>query len=137
MNDTRKRRLRDASRGPATLISEGCKIIGKLEGSGDFMISGEIDGDSDLAGTVTLTPKGSWTGTLQAAAVIIAGRVDGNIISSGHIEIGNTANIDGTVTGGTIAVAAGAVVQGRMNTTVASAPVKFVEKRGSSEPPAK
>ncbi|MBT8099682.1 MAG: polymer-forming cytoskeletal protein, partial [Gammaproteobacteria bacterium] len=109
MNESKKRRLRDANRGPATLISEGCKFIGKLEGNGDFMISGEIDGDSDLSGTVTLTRKGSWTGTLKAAAVIIAGRVEGNIVSSGHVEIGNTANIDGTVTGGTIAVAAGAV----------------------------
>ncbi|MGB5247211.1 MAG: polymer-forming cytoskeletal protein [Woeseia sp.] len=130
MNEPKKRRLRDASGGPATLISEGCKITGKLEGSGDFMISGEIDGDSDLAGTVTLTRKGAWTGTLKAGAVVIAGRVKGNVVSTGHIEIGDTANIDGTVTGSTIAVAAGAIVQGRMSTTVAKAPVEFIEKRG-------
>ncbi|MGB5580170.1 MAG: polymer-forming cytoskeletal protein, partial [Woeseia sp.] len=59
-----------------------------------------------------------------------AGRVKGNVVSTGHIEIGDTANIDGTVTGSTIAVAAGAIVQGRMSTTVAKAPVEFIEKRG-------
>jgi cytoskeletal protein CcmA (bactofilin family) len=125
--------LRDRSGGPATLISEGCKITGTLEGSGDFMISGAIHGDSDLSGTVTLTRNGSWVGTLKAAAVVIAGRVEGNVISTGPIEIGQTANIEGTVTGGAIAVAAGAVVQGTMKTTVARLPVEFVEKRGEDE----
>ncbi|MGB5345567.1 MAG: polymer-forming cytoskeletal protein [Woeseia sp.] len=129
MNEPKRRRLRDGGGGPATLISEGCKITGTLEGSGDFMISGEIHGDSDLSGTVTLTRQGSWVGTLKAAGVIIAGRVEGNVVSDGQIEIGRTANIDGTVTGGAIAVAAGAVVQGTMSTTAARAPVEFVEKR--------
>lgn len=131
MDEHKQRRLRDSSGGPATLISEGCKITGTLEGTGDFMISGDIHGDSDLSGTVTLTRKGSWTGTLKAAAVIIAGRVDGNVISDGRIEIGETANIEGTVTGGAIAVAAGAIVQGSMNTTHTKAPVEFVEKRSA------
>lgn len=132
MNESKLRRLRDTSSGPATLISEGCKITGMLEGSGDFMISGEIHGDSDLAGTVTITPKGSWNGTLKAAAVIVTGRVEGDIVSEGHIEIGNTANVNGTVTGNTIAVAEGAVMQGSMTTTGAKAPVEFVEKRRDS-----
>lgn len=129
MNESRLRRLRDISSGPATLISEDCKITGVLAGSGNFMISGEIHGDCDLTGTVTLTRKGFWKGTLKAAAIVIAGRVEGDVISAGRIEIGNTANIDGTVTGAEIAVAAGAVVQGTMSTTVANAPVKFIEKR--------
>lgn len=129
MNESRLRRLRDASSGPATLISEGCKISGTLAGRGDFMISGEIHGDCDLAGTVTITRQGFWKGTLKAAAVIIAGRVEGDIVSDGHVEIGNTANVNGTVTGDTIAVAEGAVMQGTMTTTGAKAPVAFVEKR--------
>lgn len=129
MSDTKKRRLRDQSRGPATLISEGCRITGTLEGSGDFMISGEIHGDCDLSGTVTLTPKGSWKGTLKAGAVILAGSVEGDVVSSGRIEISDTARITGTVTGEAIAVAEGAVVQGTMQTTSSKGPTGFVEKR--------
>lgn len=132
MSNSKLRRLRDTSSGPATLISEGCKISGTLEGNGDFMISGEIHGESDLAGTVTITQKGYWKGTLKAAAVIIAGRVEGDVVSDGHIEIGETANVNGTVTGDAIAVAAGAVMQGTMKTTGAKPPVEFVEKRGKS-----
>lgn len=132
MNTKQLRRLRDRSAGPASLISEGSKITGELSGNGDFMISGEVEGDCDLSGTVTLTRKGFWKGRLKAGAVIIAGRVDGDVICDGHIEISNTANISGTVTGGAIAVAEGAVVQGTMKTTAAEKPVEFVEKREDS-----
>lgn len=131
MNDKKQRRLRDQRGGPATLISEGCRVIGTLEGSGDFMISGEVHGDCDLSGTVTLTRQGSWKGTLKAAAVIVAGTVEGDVVSDGRIEIGDTARISGTVTGEAIAVAEGAVVQGTMQTTGTKAPTGFIEKRDS------
>lgn len=129
MTESRQRRLRDKSTGPATLISEGCKITGKLSGKGDFMISGEVEGDSDIGGTVTLTRHGVWKGKLRAAAVIVAGTVEGDVIAGGHVEIGSTANISGTVTGEAIAVAEGAIVQGTMQTSGSREPQEFIEKR--------
>jgi cytoskeletal protein CcmA (bactofilin family) len=129
MNDSQSRRLRDRSAGPATLISEGCKISGLITGNGDFQISGEIDGDCDLEGTVTLAKNGVWSGTIKAGNVIIAGHVEGDIIASGRIEITETAKISGTVSGEAIAVAEGAVVEGVMQTTGRSDPQEFIEKR--------
>lgn len=129
MNNSQSRRLRDRSTGPATLISEGCKISGLITGNSDFQISGEIDGDCDLEGTVTLTKNGVWTGIIKAGNVIIAGQVEGDIIASGMIEITKTARICGTVSGEAIAVAEGAVVEGVMKTTGRSEPQEFVEKR--------
>ncbi|MEX0975570.1 MAG: polymer-forming cytoskeletal protein [Woeseia sp.] len=133
MNQLLKRRLRDRTSGPATLISEGCKITGTLSGSGDFMISGEVEGDCDLSGSVSITRQGIWKGKLKARSVIIAGTVDGDIEANGRVEIGNTARITGTVSGEAIAVAEGAVVEGSMKTTGRAAPIEFIEKRGSSE----
>ncbi len=129
MNDSRLRRLRDRSSGVATLISEGCKISGLITGSGDFLINGEIDGDCDLAGTVTLARNGLWKGTLKAGNVVVAGHVEGDIVSAGNVEITDTAQISGTVTAKAIAVAEGAVVEGVMKTTGPSDPVEFAEKR--------
>jgi cytoskeletal protein CcmA (bactofilin family) len=131
MNDSNSRRLRDRSSGPATLISEGCKISGVITGDGDFLISGEIEGDCDLGGTVTLTRSGLWNGTIKAGNVIIAGQVDGDIVAAGKVEITDTARITGTVSGEAIAVAEGAVVEGVMRTTGRSEPLEFVEKRDS------
>ena len=129
MNDSLSRRVRDRATGPATLISDGCKISGTISGACDFQISGEIDGDCDLEGTVTLAREGSWTGTIRAGNVIVAGRVEGDIVASGHVEITASARIVGTVSGEAIAVAEGAVVEGVMKTIGNAAPKEFVEKR--------
>lgn len=129
MSETKQRRIRDQRRGPASLISEGCRITGTLSGNGDFMISGEVHGDCDLEGGVTLTSLGFWKGTLKAGAVVVAGRVEGDVVSAGRIEIGDTARITGTVTGAAIAVAEGAVVEGTMQTTGNREPTEFIEKR--------
>ena len=129
MNDSRMRRLRDRTSGSATLVNEGCKISGLITGSGDFLINGEIDGDCDLGGTVTLARDGFWKGTIRAGNVIVSGRVDGDIVAKGRVEITDTARITGTVSGEAIAVAEGAVVEGVMKTTGPAGPLEFVEKR--------
>ena len=129
MTESRLRRLRDKKTGAATLINEGCKITGLVSGQGDFLINGEVEGDCDVQGTVTLAENGFWSGTIKADAVIVSGRVDGEIVAAGNVEITASARISGTVTGEAIAVAEGAVVDGVMQTTVQDEPTEFVEKR--------
>lgn len=129
MSDSNKRRLRDAASGPGTLISQGCKVEGMLRGAGNFMINGEVDGECDVDGSVTLAEGGHWKGVIRATSVIVAGSIEGDIIAAGPVEIGDTARISGTVTGEAIAVAEGAVVEGVMKTTGPAEPLEFVEKR--------
>jgi cytoskeletal protein CcmA (bactofilin family) len=129
MNESRFRRVRDRSSGPATLINEGCRITGQISGTGDFLVNGEVEGECDLHGTLTLAKSGRWTGTVRADNVIIAGHLDGDIEAAGKVEITDTARISGTVVGEAIAVAEGAVVEGVMKTTGKSGPTEFVEKR--------
>ena len=133
MNESRLRRLRDRSSGAATLISEGCKITGTINGNCDFQVNGEIDGDCDIDSTITLAKGGLWSGTIRAGNVIIAGHVEGDIIADGRVEITDTARITGTVSGEAIAVADGAVVEGIMKTTGQPEPTEFVEKRQSDK----
>jgi len=129
MNDKPLRRLRDRQSGPATLINEGCRIDGSITGHGNLLINGEVDGDCDVEGTVTLAERGQWKGTLKAGNVIIAGCVEGDIVAAGKVEITDTARISGTVAGEAIAVAEGAIVEGVMKTTSREEPFEFVEKR--------
>ena len=131
MNDAKNRRLRDKSSGAATLINDGCKISGVITGSGDFLINGEVDGDCDISGTITLAHNGRWQGTIKADDIIIAGQVDGDIIAIGKVEITNSAKISGTVTAEAIAVAEGAIVEGVMKTTGNEELLNFTEKRNS------
>ena len=121
--------MRDQSSGKATLINEGCKISGEISGDGNFMVNGEVKGDCDINGTLTLAASGYWQGSIRADNVIVAGHMDGDVIANGKVEITNTARITGTVTAEAIAVAEGAVVEGVMKTTGRSEPLEFVEKR--------
>ncbi|MDH3746704.1 MAG: polymer-forming cytoskeletal protein [Gammaproteobacteria bacterium] len=129
MNDSKSRRFRDRSSGPATLINDGCKITGLVAGSGDVHVSGHIDGDCDLEGTVSLAKNGYWNGTIKAGNVVVAGHVEGDIIASGRVEITETARIAGTVAAEAIAVAEGAIVEGVMKTSTQAEPTGFIEKR--------
>ncbi len=131
MSESNKRRFHDKDGGPATLISEGCKVEGVISGDGDFLISGEVEGECDLGGSLTIATNGFWKGSISASAVIVAGTVEGDIVANGRVEISDTARITGTVTGKAIAVAEGAIVQGKMKTTGNTEPAGFVEKRKS------
>jgi len=130
MNGSRLRRMRDRSSGKATLINEGCKISGEVTGSGDFIVNGEIAGDCNVSGTVSLARNGFWQGSIHADNVIVAGKIEGDIMANGKVEITDTARISGTVTGRAIAVAEGAIVEGVMKTTDQPEPLEFTEKRG-------
>ena len=132
MNESRLRRITDRSSAAATLINEGCKINGLITGSGNFLINGEIDGDCDIDGSVTLAKNGFWKGTIKASDVIVSGQVEGDIVATGKVEITETARISGTVSGEAIAVAEGAVVEGIMKTSGPAEPLEFVEKRQDS-----
>jgi cytoskeletal protein CcmA (bactofilin family) len=133
MNESKRRRFRDRATGAPTLINEGCKISGVITGTGDYQVSGKIDGDCEVDGTVTLTRTGYWNGTINATHIIISGHVEGDILAAGKVEVSDSARITGTVTGEAIAVAEGAVVEGRMKTTGKTEPIGFVEKRGSRD----
>ena len=133
MNNANKRRMGDQASGPATLVSHGCKITGVISGNGDFQISGEVDGDCDLDGSVSIAKGGYWKGSIRAETIIISGTVDGDIEATGRVEISETAKISGTVSAAAIAVAEGAVVEGVMKTTNRAELVEFKEKRRAAE----
>jgi len=97
------------------------------------MINGEIDGECDIEGTVTLAKDGLWRGTIKADSIIVAGTVEGDIYAADGVEISDTARISGTVSGASIAVAEGAIVEGVMQTTGQDKSTDFVEKRQAEE----
>jgi len=133
MSNLNKRRMGDQVSGPATLVSHGCKITGVISGNGDFQISGEVDGDCDLDGSVSIAKGGYWKGSVRAETIIISGTVDGDIEATGRVEISETAKISGTVTAAAIAVAEGAIVEGVMKTSDREKLVEFKEKRRAEE----
>jgi cytoskeletal protein CcmA (bactofilin family) len=134
-----RRRINDSVKGPTTFIAKGSKLTGKLTGEGTYVFCGEMEGDCDIQGPVTLAEGGQWTGTLRATDVVIAGIVEGDVIATKRVEISGSARIVGSLSGHSIAVAEGAVIEGEIKVANGDEPQRFDEKRsaaGNQEPSA-
>jgi cytoskeletal protein CcmA (bactofilin family) len=126
-----KRRIQDSGSGPTTFIAPTTQIVGKISGKGPFVFCGTVEGDCDIDGPVTLAPGGNWQGTIRATDIVVAGTVQGDVIAKQRVEIAGTARITGSLSGNSIAVAEGAVIEGEIKVTSGTTPVKFEEKRQS------
>ena len=123
-----KRRLRDRIGQPATIIGPQARIDGDLSGEGHFMISGQVTGNADISGAVTVADSGRWEGDIAADDVIIAGEVTGEINARGSLEITASARIRGRIAAARVAMAQGSVVDGEVR-MVGEGEVRHFEDR--------
>jgi|SRR6185312_5600545 len=124
-----KRRFFEGSAAAPTFIGSDSVIMGDIRGNGDFVICGEVHGDGDLQGSLTLSAGGAWHGFIRAQQAIVAGTITGGLAVRGKLEIGYTAVIRGKVSGQTIAIAKGAIVDGEIEVVSGSPVLEFEEKR--------
>jgi cytoskeletal protein CcmA (bactofilin family) len=124
-----RRRMQDSTSNSATYIGSAAVFRGQFTGKGAFVFCGDIEGDCDIDGPVTLAAGARWLGTLKAKDVIIAGTVDGDVIAGARVEIAGSAKITGSLTGRSIAIAEGAVIEGELKVTSGGETLHFEEKR--------
>jgi cytoskeletal protein CcmA (bactofilin family) len=128
-----KRRIQDSSGGPTTYIAPSTKIVGTIYGQGAYVFCGTVEGNCDIDGPLTLAEGGRWTGILKANDIVVAGVVEGDVVARQRVEISGTARVSGSLSGNSIAVAEGAVIEGEIKVTSGATPVKFEEKRQPGE----
>lgn len=124
-----KRRIQDTTNGPTTYVAASTTIVGTIAGKGAYVFCGTIEGDCDIEGPLTLAAGGHWKGTLKATDIVVAGVVEGDVVAKQRVEILGTARIMGSLSGNSIAVAEGAIIEGEIRVTSGASPVAFEEKR--------
>ena len=127
-----KRRFFDFDLGlpTPTVIGADSVVVGDIRGTGQFVVTGEVHGDGEIAGSLNLAVTGVWHGHIQAERAIIAGKITGGLKVQGKLEIGYTAVIRGKVSASTIAIAKGAIIDGEIEVTSDAPLQEFEEKRG-------
>jgi cytoskeletal protein CcmA (bactofilin family) len=107
---------RRPARGPAkeSVISADITITGKIVGSGHIRIAGGFEGDVHIEGDLTIDAGAKLTGSVRANSVTIGGQVDGNIESAASVEILATGVLNGDLKAGTLTVASGSRMRGRV-----------------------
>jgi cytoskeletal protein CcmA (bactofilin family) len=126
-----KRRFLERPSAAPTFIGAESVFVGNVRGRGQFVVSGEVQGDGDLAGGLNLAVTGSWHGNIHAQQAIVAGKITGSLKVVDKLEIGTTAGSRGKVSARTVAIAQGAIVDGEIEVTSGAPVVRFEEKRGS------
>lgn len=112
-------------------INEGTNIVGDIVSKGFFRIDGEIKGNVTTPSKVVLGAKGKITGTLVCDQADIEGTIEGNIDVKGLLTLRSTANIQGDVIVGKLAVDQGAIFDAtcKMHTGVGNSQSLSKEKK--------
>jgi cytoskeletal protein CcmA (bactofilin family) len=97
-----------------SVIAPEISITGKITGAGHVRIAGRFEGDVHIQGDLTIESGAKLTGGIRAESVAIAGEVEGNVESAVRVELLSTGVLNGDLKAGTLTVAAGSRMRGRV-----------------------
>jgi cytoskeletal protein CcmA (bactofilin family) len=113
-----------AQDGEVTVVGQGARLEGTIVSAGSLRIDGQVKGQVNADGDVTLSPQSQVEADIKAENVVVAGRFKGNIVVKGRAELARGGRIDGNVTSKTLVVQEGGIFCGQsdMDGGGASAP---------------
>jgi cytoskeletal protein CcmA (bactofilin family) len=97
-----------------TVIARPTRIEGRILGSGEILIDGEVEGAIEGTGTVQIAEHGGVEASVHARNVVVAGRVKGNISANQRIELQPSAFVEGNITAPRILIRDGATFKGQV-----------------------
>jgi cytoskeletal protein CcmA (bactofilin family) len=95
-------------------------INGEVKGSEDLLLDGRVEGTVNLGeNRLTIGPNANIAADLTAKDVLVQGRVRGNIIASGRVELRSGCNLEGDIRALRLAIEDNAVFHGKVDLTQA------------------
>jgi len=126
----KKRRATDKITQYATQVGPDAVFNGKLQGEGNYSIHGKVVGESDISGILLLEMEGEWVGDMLADVVVIAGTVKGHVMAREKLELQSTGRVEGDLEAPVVAIAEGAVYDGKIKMAKAANITHYKERRG-------
>lgn len=102
-----------AQRTSPSIIGGNCSLAGDIVSDGEVHVDGKVVGDVRCV-VLVIGELGAVTGEINAETVRVLGAVTGQITARA-VELAKTARILGDITHESLAVEAGAYVEGRFN----------------------
>ena len=96
----------------ATLVGKGSKVTGKLDIKGGIKVDGEVDGEIISDSIVIIGATGLVKANINAEECLISGKVIGDVVVKGDLELETAAKIEGNVKAKVLKVHSGAVLNG-------------------------
>jgi cytoskeletal protein CcmA (bactofilin family) len=110
---TTSRETRDAR------IGSSARVRGRIQGEGDLVIEGQVEGSVTLRGDLTIAEGASVSSEggsepVSAHAVHVEGTLEANVAASGAVRLASTARVRGDLQGSAVVIDDGASFTGRL-----------------------
>jgi cytoskeletal protein CcmA (bactofilin family) len=106
----------ETARGETTLIGTSLVIKGELSCGEDLYIDGQVEGTIDSKGNrLTIGPHGRVKANVIACAVVVQGKLEGNIQASDRVDLKQSAVVMGDIATHRISIDEGAYFKGSLN----------------------
>lgn len=106
-------------------IGKTIVICGEVKGKEDLIVDGRVEGTVTLGDNrLTIGPSAEVSADLSARDVLVLGKVQGNVVATGRVELRSGCNLEGDIKALRLAVEDNAVFRGKVDLTqsVAKAP---------------
>ena len=109
-------RDRTGERRIAAWIGSSVVVRGRLISSEDMTIAGRVEGDVEVRDSLlVIAPDAHIEGNVVALAVVVNGRVTGDVEATRNLEIGATGAVFGDIVTPRMSVAEGATLEGNLS----------------------
>jgi cytoskeletal protein CcmA (bactofilin family) len=103
-------------------VGSSVVIKGELKAHEDVVIAGRVEGSINVTGHLVVVEAGAHVvGDITATGIVVSGAVHGSLLAEERIQAQVGADLQGDISAPRIAVADGAVVNGRIETATAAA----------------
>ena len=103
----------DTARAEKTIIGKSIVIKGELSCSEELYVDGEVEGIIDPKGNrLTIGPNGRVKANVNASAVVVQGKLDGNVQASDRVDLKQSALVIGDIVTQSISIESGAHIKG-------------------------
>jgi cytoskeletal protein CcmA (bactofilin family) len=109
--DRKERQMSD--NGEVTVVGVGARLDGNLVSAGSLRIDGQVKGQINADGDVTLAPQSQVEADIRAQNVSVAGRFKGNIAVKGKAHLARGGRVDGNITSKTLVIEEGGIFHGQ------------------------
>jgi cytoskeletal protein CcmA (bactofilin family) len=96
-----------------TVVGRAARLEGNIFSARSLRIDGQIKGQIEAEGDVTVSPQGEVEADIKAENVTVAGQFRGSIVVKGRAELAQGGRVDGDITCTSLIVQEGAVFQGQ------------------------
>ena len=106
----------DTARGEMTFIGKSIVIKGEVSCGEDLYIDGQVEGSIDPKGNrLIIGPTGRVKANVTAGAVVVQGKLEGNIQASDRVDLKQSAVVMGDIATQRISIDEGVYFKGSVN----------------------